>query len=158
MHWEWKCSWISICYWCLVNVGNKNKGQCTKKWFVDSTLRPQEQRGFREFWKPYLNLCSCKWLRTKQILVTNLIPFELSQLKKLFAVDLMKFKIPFLKTGKLLLLWKLEFSLFNSVTDEGMNEFLKKLCLNLEKGDFHYCHKKLHLLFCSSPKTSSALT
>ena len=75
---------------------------CRKKWFVDSTSRPQEQRGVKESWKLCLNLCSHKWLRPRWSLVANLIPLELTQLKKLFVVGLMKLQIPFWKTGKLL--------------------------------------------------------
>ena len=136
----------------------ENKGQCTKKLLVDSTSRRQEQRGFKESWKLCLSLCSRKWLRSRQSLLANLISFELSWLTKLFAVGLIKFKIPFLKTGKLLLMWKLGFSLFDSITDERRNEFLKKFMFKFEKRDFHYCHKELYLLFCNSRKTSSALT
>ena len=62
--------------------------------------------------------------------MTNLSPFELLQLKTLFAFGLMKLKIFFLKPVKLLTFRSLESSLFRSITADGKKEFLKKLCIN----------------------------
>ena len=75
-----------------------------------------------------------EWRNPGQSLVTNFSPFELLQLKTLFAVGLMKLKKIFLKLVKLSNLWSLESSLFHSVTADGKEEFLKKLCLMLKYG------------------------
>ena len=64
-----------------------------------------------------------KWLKPR--LVTNFSPFELLQLKTLFAFGLMKLKIFFLKSVKLLTFRSLESSSFHSITADGKTEFLK---------------------------------
>ena len=104
------------------------------KWIVDSTSKLQEQRGFTESWKLCLNLCSLKWLNPRRSLVTNFSSFGLLQLKTLFAFGLMKLKIFFLKSVKLLTFQTLESSLFHSITEDEKHEFLKKLCLMLKYG------------------------
>ena len=54
-----------------------NKRQSRKIWlFVDSTSRPQEERGFTESWNLCFNICSRKWVRHRQGLVTNLYPMN----------------------------------------------------------------------------------
>ena len=94
------------------------------KWIVDSTSKLQEQREFIE----------SKWLDPRRSLVTNFSSFGLLQLKTLFAFGLMKLKIFFLKSVKLLTFQTLESSLFHSITEDEKHEFLKKLCLMLKYG------------------------
>ena len=101
---------------------------------VDSTSKLQEQRGFIESWKLCLNLCSLKWLIRRRSLVTNFSTLELLQLKTLLAYGLVKLKMFFLKSVKLLIFRSLESSLFHSITADGKKEFLKNLCLMLKYG------------------------
>ena len=57
--------------------------------------------------------------------MTNFSPFELLQLKTLFAFGLMKLKIVFLKLMKFLAFESLESSLFHAITADGKNIFEK---------------------------------
>ena len=95
---------------------------------------PHLQIGFKEYWKLCLILCSHKWLRPVRSFVTSLIPLWLWQLKKLFKVSLMNWKTFFWKMWKLFSSQRLGYNFFHSITFEGKNKFLKKLCFILNKG------------------------
>ena len=84
--------------------------------------------------KPCLNLCSRRWLRPSLSLVSNLIPLGLWHLKTLSPEGLINFKSFFLKINKFSELRIFRSTLFHSITTEGKNEFLKKLCFTLNWG------------------------
>ena len=96
------------------------------KWVDVSIFWPQQQIELSESRKPYLNLCSQRWIIPSVSLVSNLIPLELWHLKILFPEGHINFKSFFLKINKfseLLIFWS---GLFHSITTEGKNEFCKK--------------------------------
>ena len=63
-----------------VRLSLTNWGQWRRKCSVDSTSFPQLHSGFNVSWKPYLNLCSLKWLKPSLSLVIRQIPLGLWQL------------------------------------------------------------------------------
>ena len=95
---------------------------------------PQQQIGFKQSRKLCLNLWSLRWLKPNLSLVISFIPVGLWQLKVLFWVGRMNCKILFLKRTKLSELLILLSRLFHSITVDGKNEFLKKVCLTLNLG------------------------
>ena len=110
-----------------VNLSLEQLEQWRRKWVDVSIFWPQLQIGLRESRKPYLNLCSPRWLRPSLSLVSNLIPLGLWHLKTLFPEERVNFKSFFLKINKfskLRIFWS---SLFHSITTEWKNEFWKKM-------------------------------
>ena len=111
-----------------------NLGQWSKKWHVVSISNPQLQIGLSESRKPCLKLCSQRWLNPRCSLVRYLIPLVLKQLCVLLGEGLIDFKIHFLNMLRLFELWIDKSRLFHSITSEGRNEFLKKLCIMWKRG------------------------
>ena len=109
-------------------------GQCSKKWHVVSISNPQLQIELTESRKPCLNLYSRRWLNPRRSLVRYLIPLVLKQLCVLLGEGLIDFKIHFLNMLRLFELWIDKSRLFHSITSEGRNEFLKKLCIMWKRG------------------------
>ena len=95
---------------------------------------PQQQIGFKQSRKLCLNLWSLRWLKPNLSLVISFIPIGLWQLKVLLGVGRMNCKMLFLKKARLSELLILLSRLFHSITEDGKNEFLKKLCLTLNLG------------------------
>ena len=91
---------------------------------------PQQQIGFKQSRKLCLNLWARRWLKPNLSLVISFIPIGLWQLK----VGRMNCKILFLKRAKLSELLILLSRLFHSITVDGKNQFLKKVCLTLNRG------------------------
>ena len=106
-----------------------NLGKWSKKCYVVSISNPQLQIGLSESSKPCLKLCSQKWLNPRCSLVRYLIPLVLKQLCVLLGEGLIDFKIHFLNMLRLFELRIDKSRLFHSITSEGKNEFLKKLCI-----------------------------
>ena len=109
-----------------------NIRQWRRKWEVDSILEPQLQGGFKEFWKLYLNLCSCKWLNSSRSRVINLIPLRLRQLKKLFGLGLINLRI-FLKIPKFSELRRWESRLFTQWL--ATERLFIKVLLDIKRGN-----------------------
>ena len=107
--------------------------QWSKKWHVVSISNPQLQIELSESSKPFLNLCSRRWLNPRRSLVRYLIPLVLKQLCVLLG-GLINFKIHFLNMLRLSEFRIDKSRLFHSITAEGKNEFLKKLCLIWKRG------------------------
>ena len=95
---------------------------------------PQQQIGYKQSRKLCLNLWSLRWLKPNLSLVISFIPVGLWQLKVLFGVGRMNCKMLFLKRARFSELLILLSRLFHSITEDGKNEFLKKLCLTLNLG------------------------
>ena len=101
---------------------------------------PQQQivfkqlRKIRNLRKLFLNLWFLRWLKPKLSLVISFILIGLWQLKVLLGVRRMNCKMLFLKRARLSELLILLSRLFHSITEDGKNEFLKKLCLTLNLG------------------------
>ena len=95
---------------------------------------PQQQIGFNQSIKLCLNLWSLRWLKPNLSFVISFIPIGLWQLKVLLGVGRMNCKMLFLKRARLSELLILLSRLFHSITEDGKNEFLKKLCLTLNLG------------------------
>ena len=110
-----------------------NIRQWRRKWEVDSILGPQLQGVFKQFWKLYLNLCSCKSLNSSPSRVINLIPLRLQQLKKLFGFGLINLRI-FLKIPKFSELRRLGSRLFHSMIGDGKTFY--KSCAWYSKGGY----------------------
>ena len=94
----------------------------------------QQQIRFKQSRKLCLNLWSLRWLKPNLSLVITFIPIGLWQLKVLLGVGCMNCKVLFLKRARLSELLILLPRLFHSITEDGKNEFLKKLCLTLNLG------------------------
>ena len=94
----------------------------------------QQQIGFRQSRKICLNLWSIRSLKPNLSLVISSIPVGFWQLKVLLGVGRMNCKMLFLKRARLSELLILLSRLFHSITEDGKNEFLKKLCLTLNLG------------------------
>ena len=90
---------------------------------------PQQQIGLKQSRKLCLNLWSLRWIKPNLSLVISFIPIRLSQLEVLLRVGRMNCKMLFLKRGRLSELLILLSRLFHSITVDGKNEFLKKVCL-----------------------------
>ena len=95
---------------------------------------PQQQIGFNQSIKLCLNLWSLRWLKPNLSFVISFIPIGLWQLKVLLGIGRMNCKMLFLKRARLSELLILLSRLFHSITEDGKNEFLKKLCLTLNLG------------------------
>ena len=95
---------------------------------------PQQEIGFKQSRKFCLNLLSLRWLKTNLSLVISFIPIGLWRLKALLGVGWMNCKMLFLKRVRLSELLILLSRLFHSITMDGKNEFLKKVCLTLNLG------------------------
>ena len=95
---------------------------------------PQQQIGFNQSRKLCLNLWSLRWLKPNLSLVISFIPIGLWQVKVLLGVGRMNCKMLSLKRARLSELLILLSRLFHSITEDGKNEFLKKLCLTLNLG------------------------
>ena len=94
----------------------------------------QQQIRFKQSRKLCLNLWSLRWLKPNPSLVISFILIGLWQLKVLLRVGCMNCKMLFLKRARLSELLILLSRLFHSITEDGKNEFLKKLCLTLNLG------------------------
>ena len=101
--------------------------------FISISLS-QQLIGFTQSRKLCLNLCSRRWLKPNLNLVIGFIPIELWQLKFLLGVGRMNCKLPFLKRAEFSALLILLSTLLHSITVDGKNEFLKKVCLALKRG------------------------
>ena len=132
--------WVNIIRICqrAINIINcaqegvfsiTGQGAVKEKIRICFDIRTTRTNGFRVTWKLCLNLCSRKWLKPRCSLVMYLIPLQLGQLKTLFGDGLINFSKFFLKTLRLVALWRLGFSLFYSMAVGGKKEFLKKLFL-----------------------------
>ena len=95
---------------------------------------PQQQIGFKQSRKLCLNLWSLRWLKPNLSLVISFIPIGLWQLKVLLGVGRMNCKMLFWKRARLSELLIRLSRLFYSITEDGNNEFFKKLCLTLNLG------------------------
>ena len=95
---------------------------------------PQQQIGFKQSRKLCLNLWSLRWLKPNLSLVISFILTGLWQLKVLLGVGRMNCKTLFLERARLSELLILFSRLLQSITVDGRNEFLKKLCLTLNLG------------------------
>ena len=95
---------------------------------------PLQQIGFKQSRKLCSNLLSRRWLKPNLSLVISFIPIGLWQLKVLLGVGRMNCKMLFLKKAKFLELLVLFSRLFHSIRVDGKNEFLKKVCLTLNRG------------------------
>ena len=107
---------------------------------ADLIFKSQLQLDFKQFWKSYLNLYSCKWLRPTRSLVISLIPLWLSQLKLLLEENLTNLRILFLKILIIFEFRRLCSYLFHLMIVKGKRELLKKLCLILKKIMLSTCH------------------
>ena len=94
----------------------------------------QQQIRFKQSRKLCLNLWSLRWLKPNLSLVISFIPIGLWQLKVLLGIGRMNCKMLFLKRARLSELLILLSRLFHSITVDGKNKFLKKLCLKLNLG------------------------
>ena len=90
---------------------------------------PQQQIGFKQSRKLCLDLWSLKWLKPNLSLVNSFISIGLWQVKVLLGVGRMNCTMVFLRTAKLSEVLILSPWLFHSITVDGKNEFLKKVCL-----------------------------
>ena len=95
---------------------------------------PLQQIWFKQPRKLCLNSWSLRWVKPNQSLVISFITMGLWQLKDLLGVVRMNCKMLFLKRTRLSELLILLSRLFHSITVDGKNEFLKKLCLTLNLG------------------------
>ena len=94
----------------------------------------QQYIGLNQSRKLWLNLLFCRWLKPNLSLVINFVPVGLRQLKVLFGVGRTNCQMLFLKRVKLSEFLILLARLFHSITVNGKNEFLKKVCLTLNRG------------------------
>ena len=94
----------------------------------------QQQIRFKQSRKLCLNLSSLRWLKPNLSLVISFIPIGLWQLKATLWVGSINSGIIFLKRARLSELLILLSRLFHSITVDGKNKFLKKLCLKLNLG------------------------
>ena len=95
---------------------------------------PQQQIGFKQSRKLCLDLWSLKWLKPNLSLVNSFISIGLWQVKVLLGVGRMNCTMVFLRRAKLSEVLILSPWLFHSITVDGKNEFLKKVCLTLNLG------------------------
>ena len=95
---------------------------------------PLQQIGFMQSGKLCLNLWSLRWAKPNLSLVIRFIPIGLWQLKVLLGAGRMNCKMLFLKSAELSKPLILLPRLFHSITVDGKNKFLKKLCLTLNLG------------------------
>ena len=94
----------------------------------------QQHIGLKQSRKLWLNLLFCRWLKPNLSLVINFVPVGLRQLKVLLGVGRTNCQMLFLKRVKLSEFLILLARLFHSITVNGKNEFLKKVCLTLNRG------------------------
>ena len=94
----------------------------------------QRQIGLKQSRKLCLNLCTLRWLKSNLSLVISFIPIGLWQLKVLLGVGRMNCKMLFLRRVKLSELVIPLSRLFHSITLDGKNKLLKKICLTLNLG------------------------
>ena len=94
----------------------------------------QQYIGLNQSRKLWLNLLFCRWLKPNLSLVINFVPVGLRQLKVLLGVGRTNCQMLFLKRVKLSEFLILLARLFHSITVNGKNEFLKKVCLTLNRG------------------------
>ena len=92
---------------------------------------PQQEIGLKQYRKWSLNLWSLRFFNFNLSISVIFVPIGLWQLKFLLGVGRMNCKMLFLKTARLSELLILLSRLFHSITEDGKNEFLKKLCLTL---------------------------
>ena len=126
---------ISLTVLKRVHLWLLNKGQGREKCIFVSTSRPNEQTGFRVSWRLYLNLCSCKWLRSRRSLVRYLISLLLWELNTLLRDGLINFNKFFLKTLRLAVLRRLRSNSFHSIILDEKKEFLKVI-FSVKKSNF----------------------
>ena len=115
-----------VCLWVL------KFGQWRKKSTIDSISFPQLHKGFTEYGKLCLNLCSFKWLKPILRRDRGFSPNGLFMLKTFLEFDLIKFNKCFLKMSKEAELRISRSRLFHSFITDGKKEFLKKLCVTLK--------------------------
>ena len=99
-----------------------------------SVSLPHQKIGFKQSRKSCLNLWCLRWLKPNLSLTISFIPIGLWQLKVLLGVVHMNYNMLFLNRAKLLELFMLFSRLFHSITVNGKNKFLKKVCLTLIVG------------------------
>ena len=110
-----------------------NWGEWRRKCSVDSTSFPLLHSGFNVSWKPCLNLCSFKWLKSILSLVIRQIPLRLWHYKQSLEMNLsyeLK-KIAF-QTKKLSDFLRSGSKLSHSIMINGKKEFWKSCVLCLE--------------------------
>ena len=118
-----------------IDLSSEKKSAMKEIWTVVSMSLLQQQIGFKQSRKLCLNLWCLGWLKPNLSLVISLIPIGLWQLKVLLGVGRLNCKMLLLKRARLSELLIL-LRLFHSITVDGKNEFLKKLCLTLNLGMF----------------------
>ena len=101
---------LKVMMWVYLSLVNNAE----KKWVVDSIPWQQLDKGVKNSWKLYLNLCSLKWVKPKRSHVISLIVLELWQLYTELAAGLINWRIFFLNVTKLAELRWLGFNLFHS--------------------------------------------
>ena len=104
------------------------KSQRRKKWETDSISILQGQNGSIVSLKPWLNLCSRKWLRPTLSLVNNLRPWGSQASNTLFGIGLTDFIRVLRKLFKDLIAVISGLSLFHSLIQDGKKLFWKKIC------------------------------
>ena len=88
------------------------------KWVEILISLPQLQIGLSVSWKPYLNLCSQRWIKPSHNLVSNLTPLRLWQLKTVLPEGSVNLKRLFWKIFRLSELGIFKSILFHSMTAE----------------------------------------
>ena len=112
-----------------IDLTSEKIGQWWRNLKVVSMSLPQQQIGFKQSRKLYLNLWSRRWLKPNLSLANNFILVGLWQLKVLFEDACINCKMLFWKKAKLSELLILLSRLFHSIT-----EFLKNVYLTLYRG------------------------
>ena len=114
--------------------------QQRKKWELDSGSRLQVHRGFIQFWKLCLNLCSLRWLSSRHKWVRYFRPIGLNifinEIEQRMTIIQ---RISFLnfKNQSTVLISGL--SLFHASIKEGIKEFLKISVLQLKLSTLSNC-------------------
>ena len=105
-------------------LSSLKKGQCRRKYWLDSILEPQSHIALIVFLKLCRNLCSFKWLKAKRSLVSKFMPIG-SCIEKTKLFTLMKLNSIFLSLPKDSAFLILLSNLFCSLIHYGKNECLK---------------------------------
>ena len=84
-----------------IDLSSEKNGKWSRQRTVVSMSLPQQQIGFKQSGKLYLNLWSLRWLKPSLSLVISFIPTELWQLKVLLGVGHMNCKMLSLKRARL---------------------------------------------------------